>query len=91
MIEVQTMFLKMMSGVSFNQAFLDKHQIDGFLKVPMSVESFEVPQSMIAAAKSMLDEFAGIGAEANASTNEALLKELRKHSELLMQFPDKAQ
>ena len=37
------MFLKMSKGENFNDIFLRKHQIDGFLRVPMSVESFEVP------------------------------------------------
>ena len=37
------MFLKMSKGEIFNDIFLRKHQMDGFLRVPMSVESFKVP------------------------------------------------
>ena len=54
----------------------------------MSVESFEVPKPLIDALKNMLDDFAGIGNEANRESNEALLSELSKHQEILMQFPD---
>ena len=37
------MFLKMNQDVVFDDYFLRKNQLDGFLKVPMSVESFELP------------------------------------------------
>ena len=61
--------------------------MDGFLTVPMSVETFEAPAPLVNSFKTMLDEFAGIGAEANTSANNAFLAELRKNNDLLMQFP----
>lgn len=42
-VEVQIQFLKFNMGVVFDQAFLDRNGLDGYLRVPMSVESFEVP------------------------------------------------
>ena len=41
--EIQTMFIKMSRGVVYNQKFLEKHGLDGYLKVPMSVESYTIP------------------------------------------------
>ena len=38
----------------------------------------------------MINEFSGIGNEANESNNNEFLAEIRKNLELLMQFPDKA-
>ena len=53
----------------------------------MSVETFEAPAPLVNSFKTMLDEFAGIGSEANTSANNAFLAELRKNNDLLMQFP----
>ena len=89
MVDIQTMFLKMNLNLTFDDAFLRKNQLDGFLRVPMSVESFEVPLPVINAMKSMIFEFSGIGNEANISNNEAFIAEIRKNQEVLMQFPDK--
>ena len=89
MLEVQLMFLRMSRNEVFNDSFLRKHQIDGFLRVPMSVESFELPQELINCFKQLFNGFAGIGNEANAEANTAFLAELAKHREVLMQFPDK--
>jgi hypothetical protein len=83
------MFLKMCKGMVFDDAFLKKHQMDGFIRVPMSVESFELPAYLINTLNMCLNEFAGIGVESNRSNNEALMAELAKNTEVLMQFPDK--
>ena len=37
----------------------------------------------------MVNEFRGIGSEANISNNEAFIAEINKNQEVLMQFPDK--
>ena len=84
------MFLKMNKGLAFNDDFLRKNQMDGYLKVPMSVESFELPRSLVDLLKQMLAQFGGIGNEANRSNTDAFLTELKKNQEVLMQFPDKA-
>lgn len=83
------MFLKMSKGEIFNDIFLRKHQMDGFLRVPMSVESFKVPQQMIDAFKQFYNEFGGIGQEINASNITAVQAQLRENQETIMQFPEK--
>ena len=89
MLDVQTMFLKMCKGMIFDDEFLSRNQMDGFLRVPMSVESFEVPQELINTLNKCFNEFAGVGMESNHSNNAELIKELNKNTEVLMQFPDK--
>ena len=84
------MFLKMNKGLVFDNDFLRKHQMDGFLRVPMSVESFELPTTLHNILDQMLDQFGGIGNEANRSNTDEFLAELKKSQEALMQFPDKA-
>jgi len=80
MLDVQTMFLKMNRGVRFDDAFLHKHQMDAFLRVPMSVETFQLPETFIKSLNAMIDEFAGVGQESNRSNNTAFLKELKKQN-----------
>ena len=41
------MFLKMNRGLVFNDDFLRKNRMDGFLRVPMSVESFTLPADLV--------------------------------------------
>ena len=40
------MFLKMNEGVKFDLGFQTRNCLDGFLRVPMSVETFEVPDEL---------------------------------------------
>jgi hypothetical protein len=40
------MFLNLNKGAIFDEQFLVRNALDGYLKVPMSVESFEVPQEL---------------------------------------------
>lgn len=89
MLDIQTMFMKMHLGLTFNDQFLMKHQLDGFLRVPMSVESFELPATLLNSFKAMLNTFSGVGQEGNHETNAAFLAELKSNNEVLMQFPDK--
>ena len=79
----------MCKGMVFDEEFLKRNQMDGYLKVPLSVENFELPDSIINTVNMTLNEFAGVGAEANQSNNNALLAELQKSTQALMQFPDK--
>ena len=37
------MFIRMSKGVVYDQKFLDKQGIDGFLRIPMSIESYTIP------------------------------------------------
>jgi len=61
MLDVQTMFLRMNKGVWFNNTFLQKNQMDGFLKVPMSVENFKLPYELIEKLNAVVEGFAGVG------------------------------
>ena len=90
LIEVQTMFLGLSKNQRFDETLLRKNKLSGYLKVPMSVEGFAVPDALKAAFGEMFNNFAGIGNEANLTANAAFIAELRKHKELLYVFPDKA-
>mmetsp|Transcript_7299 Transcript_7299/g.10284 ORF Transcript_7299/g.10284 Transcript_7299/m.10284 type:complete len:109 (+) Transcript_7299:2218-2544(+) len=61
MVDVQTMFLRMNKYLFFNDTFLCKHQMDGFLRVQMSVETFTLPDTLIAKLNDVLENFAGVG------------------------------
>ena len=78
------MFLKMNRNQVFNQAFLDKNSLDGFLKVPMSVDSFTLPDELVNLFKKMHNEFGGIGNEANQSNNDEFLNAINQNQEVLM-------
>ena len=47
--------------------------MDGFLKVPISVDSFTLSDTIVNHFKKMVNEFAGIGNEANESNNVEFL------------------
>jgi hypothetical protein len=54
------MFLKFNDGVVFDDNFLHRNGLDGYLRVPMSVESFEVSTELKAALEKMLKSFRGV-------------------------------
>merc|ERR1712060_764945 len=54
----------------------------------MSVESFELPQDLVSAFKTMIATFAGIGNATNAASNDAFLAQISANQQLLMQFPN---
>ena len=76
------MFLQMSSNVNFNETFLRKNALDGFLRIPMSVESFEVPIDLKEAFEKSHDSFRGIGKTDEKGTKE-FLDVLGKHEKLL--------
>ena len=84
MIDVQTMFLRMNKGQFFNDTFLSKAGLDGFLRVPMSVETFTLSDEFIEKLIPVLESFAGVGQESNRATNEAFLAEIAKNKAELM-------
>ena len=88
--EVQTMFINMHKSAVYDENFLDAMQIDGFLTLPMSVESFDLPEDLKTAIQKMIHNFIGIageGKEAPESTKN-LVKMLQKYDKLLTQFVD---
>jgi hypothetical protein len=46
MLEIQLMFNKLNCMVNFNESFLSKYCLDGFLRVPLSEESVNVPEDL---------------------------------------------
>ena len=90
MLDIQTMFLRMYRGQILDERFLSRHELDGFLQVPMSVETFTLPEDLIDALRTMINSFAGIGSEANLPYNEAVLRELSKNREVLHQWVEQS-
>ena len=65
------MFINMHKGINFNDSWLNTMQVDGFLTLPMSVESFDLPEDLKTAIQKMINSFTGItvdGKEAPEST-----------------------
>lgn len=54
------MFLKLNDGVVFDQGFLGRHGLDGYLRVPMSTETFEVPAELKTTFEKVLHAFRGV-------------------------------
>jgi hypothetical protein len=61
MLEIQLMFNGMNRMVNFNENFLAKYCLDGFLKVPLSDESINVPAELQADLDAVIRNFKGIG------------------------------
>jgi hypothetical protein len=59
--------------------------LDAFLRIPMSVESFEVPEDLKEAFEKSLDSFRGVGKTDEKGTRE-FLEVLKTHEKLLQQF-----
>ena len=91
MAEIQTMFIRMNKGVCYDQNFLDKHGLDGFMKIPMSIESFTIPDQLAEELKNMITNFKGISPPGEGARKyvESFVAELKKNSEILNQFVDK--
>ena len=91
MVEIQTMFVKMHKGTVYNDKFLDTVGLDGFLRIPMSVESFTVPEELSTALSKTVNEFKGVPGpdQPPRKSTENLIVELKKNSEILNQFVDK--
>ena len=85
MVEVQNMFLKMNKGVVFNQNFLNQNGLDGFLRVPMSIETFDVPAELSAAFAKQLNAFKDVE-KTDSAVVEEFLEVLKKHDKLLHQY-----
>jgi hypothetical protein len=76
------MFLKLNDGVVFDQGFLGRHGLDGYLRVPMSTENFEVPAELKTAFEKVLHAFRGVE-KTEPKVIEEFLAELKKHEKLL--------
>lgn len=87
-LEVQTMFLRLNKKAVFNKAFVDKSGIAGLLRVPLGRDDIELPDSLLQAVGEVVNDFAGIGSEANSERNQKLLSELEKAKGSLQQYTD---
>ena len=91
MLEIQTQFLKMQKGMTFDEKFLLKNGLDGFIQLPMSVESFKIPKPLTTLIKKTIDGFKGIKTTAEQDQRkyiEEIIDEINKNSEILNQFVD---
>ena len=46
LVEIQTMFMLLSREVRFDQSFLSRNELDGYLKLPMSKETLKVPEDL---------------------------------------------
>ena len=83
------MFIKMSSGVTYDATFLNINGLDGFLRLPMSIESFTIPEELSSQLKHMITSFKGVSNDGPRKHVEAFIAELKKNSEILNQFVDK--
>ena len=85
------MFIKMSKGVVYDQRFLDKHGLDGFLKIPMSIESYTIPKTLSVQLDNLITNFKGVCPKGDKDRDyvETFIAELRKNAEVLNQFVDK--
>ena len=60
LIDIVTMFIKMHKGVIFDDKYLDTSGLDGFMRMPMSVESFTIPEELSAALSNTINNFKGV-------------------------------
>lgn len=77
----------MNEGVKFDLGFQTRNCLDGFLRVPMSVETFEVPDELKKAFEQLQQSFRGIG-KTDSKGTLSFIEELYKHEKLLTQFID---
>ena len=61
MIEVQTFMIRMAYTQVWDDEWLKKRNLDGFLRLPMSEESFDVPDELKTAMKNVYYNFKGVG------------------------------
>lgn len=64
---------------------MDRNGLDGYLRVPMSVESFEVPLDLKVAIEKLVKSFKGVD-KTDPNLIREFLTELRKHEKLLAQY-----
>lgn len=85
------MFVKMHKGTVFDDKYLDTLGLDGFFRMPMSVESFTIPEELSAALSTTITDFKGIQPpdQPPRKSTDNLIVELKKNSEILNQFVDK--
>ena len=54
------MFIRMHKGIDFDDKYLDTLRLDGYLRLPMSIESFTIPEELSAAMNKTINQFKGV-------------------------------
>ena len=86
------MFLKMHRGVEFDDEYLFRHGLDGYLKIPMSIESFKIPEELAVSLSRTITNFKGIKTNPEQGQRkyiEEFIAELKKNAEILNQYVSK--
>lgn len=86
-MEIQTMFMLLNRNVDFDQDFLTRTGLDGFLRLPMSNESVEVPEELMVALVDVIETFKGVG-KSNPKPIKYLISLLAKYKSLLSKHVD---
>ena len=87
-IEVQTLLARQAYRAVWNDEFLKDGDLDGFLRLPMSEESFTVPEELKAAMTTVYYSSKGVN-QADRGPITALIEELKKHDDILLQFVER--
>lgn len=78
LVEIQTMFMLLSREVRFDQNFLVRNGLDGFLKLPMSKENLKVPEDLSASLTHVLQSHRGVG-KTSPEPIELFIKLLKKY------------
>lgn len=55
------MFMLLSKDFSFDQSFLSRNGLDGFLRLPLSNESLKIPEDLEASLNHVLNSHRGVG------------------------------
>ena len=85
------MFIRMHKGTVFDDKYLDTLGLDGYLRLPMSIESFTIPEELSAAMNKTINDFKGVAPADQGARKyiENFIAEIKKNFEILNQFVDK--
>jgi len=81
------MFMKLNKGTVFDESFLRKYSLDGFLCVPMSNEEIKVPQEIDDSVNEVIKKFNQIGKN-DVRPIKKMIKLMQEHDQVLSQHVD---
>ena len=82
LVEIQTMFIQLNKNIIYDEKFLIRNGLDGYLRVPMTPENIIVPEELLSALFAVMHGFSGVG-KTNQKPIKAMIDVLKKHDELL--------
>jgi len=74
-------------GVQFDDKFLAQSGLDGYMRLPMSNESLELPEELLTAMTNVIEKFRGVG-KTDERPIKTLIEMMKKHDALLSQHVD---